>query len=349
MEAQTGARVELRTRAERQYFLVHILVPSWSKKFEAIPNMEAFAADSNMSTDTAPYSWSGTLAEVYQPDGIHDQMISNLGKNGKERLVDIFNNSWKIASRLKTATIIPIKKLDKSADDPINYRPISLTSICCKLMEKIILRRLTYHLDTRNLLPEEQYGFRKGHGTIDQLLFFTQKVKDAKNRKPTNHTVATFLDLTQAFDKHACSFRKIQIVKNFWSLWKMAISEPKSAHLREVLLFAFNWKKSATEAHRMLEEVYSDHALNKSQCYRWFKKFQSGDFELDNEPHGKPPQKFEDAELQALLDEDSTQMQEKLANQLQVSQGAVSLRLNSLGMTQKLSKWVPHELSERQQ
>ncbi|UYV68680.1 hypothetical protein LAZ67_6000426 [Cordylochernes scorpioides] len=68
-------------------------------------------------------------------------------------------------------------------------------------MEKIILRRLTYHLDTRNLLPKEQYGFRKGHGTIDQLLFFTQKVKDAQNRKPTNHTIAAFLDLTQAFDK----------------------------------------------------------------------------------------------------------------------------------------------------
>ncbi|UYV65249.1 hypothetical protein LAZ67_3003707 [Cordylochernes scorpioides] len=112
------------------------------------------------------------------PDGIHGQMISNLGKNGKERLLDIFNNSWKtgkLPQDWKTATIIPIKKLDKSADDPKNYRPISLTSICCKLMEKIILRRLTYHLDTRNLLPEEQYGFRKGHGTIDQLLFFIQK------------------------------------------------------------------------------------------------------------------------------------------------------------------------------
>ncbi|UYV68289.1 hypothetical protein LAZ67_5003708 [Cordylochernes scorpioides] len=77
-------------------------------------------------------------------------------------------------------------------------------------------------------------------------------------------------------------FKKNQIVENFWSPWKMTISEPKSAHLREVLLFAFNWKKSATEAHRMLEEVYGDHALSKSQCYRWFKKFQSGDFELDN-------------------------------------------------------------------
>ncbi|UYV68603.1 hypothetical protein LAZ67_6000181 [Cordylochernes scorpioides] len=120
------------------------------------------------------------------PDGIHGQMISNLGKNGKEKLLYIFNNSWKtgkLPQDWKTATIIPIKKLDKSADDPKNYRPISLTSICCKLMEKIILRRLTYHLDTRNLLPKEQYGFRKGHGTIDQLLFFTQKRDREINEK----------------------------------------------------------------------------------------------------------------------------------------------------------------------
>ncbi|UYV77589.1 hypothetical protein LAZ67_15001638 [Cordylochernes scorpioides] len=68
-------------------------------------------------------------------------------------------------------------------------------------MEKIILRQLTHHLDTRNLLPEEQYGFRKEHRTIDQLLFFTQKVKDAQNRKTTNHSIAAFLDLTQTFDK----------------------------------------------------------------------------------------------------------------------------------------------------
>ncbi|UYV84326.1 hypothetical protein LAZ67_X001851 [Cordylochernes scorpioides] len=73
-----------------------------------------------------------------------------------------------------------------------------------------------------------------------------------------------------------------------------------------------------------------------------------GDFELDNEPRGKPHQKFEDAEQQALLDEDSAQTQEKLAKQLQVSQGAVSLRLNSLRMTQKLSRWVPHDNPTRQ-
>ncbi|UYV64376.1 EAF1 [Cordylochernes scorpioides] len=72
------------------------------------------------------------------PDGIHGQMISNLGKNGKEKLLDIFNNSWKtgkLPQDWKTATIIPIKKLDKSADDPKNYRPISLTSEDLQLSE----------------------------------------------------------------------------------------------------------------------------------------------------------------------------------------------------------------------
>jgi len=31
-------------------------------------------------------------------------------------------------------------------------------------------------------------------------------------------------------------------------------------HLREILIFCFNWKKSATEAHRMLVAVYGDTA-----------------------------------------------------------------------------------------
>ncbi|GBO16484.1 hypothetical protein AVEN_260728-1 [Araneus ventricosus] len=67
-------------------------------------------------------------------------------------------------------------------------------------MERIILRRITYHL-MENLIPEEQYGFRKGHSTIDQILYFAQSVRDAHNLKPTKHTISVFLDLTKAFDK----------------------------------------------------------------------------------------------------------------------------------------------------
>ncbi|UYV77916.1 hypothetical protein LAZ67_15002837, partial [Cordylochernes scorpioides] len=165
------------------------------------------------------------------PDGIHGQMISNLGKNGKEILLDIFNNSWKtgkLPQDWKTATIIPIKKLDKSADDPKNYRPISLTSICCKLMEKIILRRLIYHLDTRNLLPEEQYGFRKGHGTIDQLLFFTQKrMPGHRKRRQFKQTDAFTRGMVIGLKRAGWSIRQIaadthlgaSTVHRLWRRW----------------------------------------------------------------------------------------------------------------------------------
>ncbi|GFW74924.1 putative RNA-directed DNA polymerase from transposon BS [Trichonephila clavipes] len=67
-------------------------------------------------------------------------------------------------------------------------------------MEIMMLRRLTYFLDSNNLLPREQYGFRRGHSTEDQILYFCQRVRDAQNLKPTNHTTSAFLDLSKAFD-----------------------------------------------------------------------------------------------------------------------------------------------------
>jgi len=48
--------------------------------------------------------------------------------------------------------------------------------------------------------------------------------------------------------------------------------------------------------------------------------------------------------LQALLDEDNTQSQKMLAEQLGVSQVAISMRLHAMGKVQKIGKWVPHEL-----
>jgi len=62
-----------------------------------------------------------------------------------------------------------------------------------------------------------------------------------------------------------------------------------------------------------------------------------------NEERGKPPKKFEDNELQALLDDAQTQ---QLADQLNVTREAVSIRLKSMG---KIQKMVPHELNEKQQ
>lgn len=123
---------------------------------------------------------------------------------------------------------------------------------------------------------------------------------------------------------------------------------PEKRHQREALLFMFNLKKSAVEAHQMLKEAYSDHALSIRTCQFWFQRFKNSDFDINDREHGKPPQKFEDAELQELLDEDDCQSQIQLADTLNVTQAAVSKRLHKMGKIQKEGKWVPYELTERQ-
>lgn len=128
----------------------------------------------------------------------------------------------------------------------------------------------------------------------------------------------------------------------------MSTFVPERRHLREALLFMFNLKKNATTAHQMLVEAYGDHALCKRTCREWFQRFKMGDFEVGDKDHGKPPQKFQDDELQALLDEDDTQTQKQLAASLNARQTTVSRRLHKMGKIQKQGKWVPHKLTEKQ-
>ena len=72
---------------------------------------------------------------------------------------------------------------------------------------------------------------------------------------------------------------------------------PTNNDLRTALVFCYHLKKIAAESHRMLVEAYGEHALGKTQCFEWFKKFKSGNFDVRNEDRRKPPKKFEDNEL----------------------------------------------------
>ena len=116
----------------------------------------------------------------------------------------------------------------------------------------------------------------------------------------------------------------------------------------KALLFCFNLKKSAAESHRMLVEAYGDNALSKTTCRDWFRRFNDDNFDLSNKKRENRPRKVENCQLQALLDEDDTQSQKMLAEQLGVSQAVISMRLHAMGKVQKIEKWVPHELNDRQ-
>lgn len=122
---------------------------------------------------------------------------------------------------------------------------------------------------------------------------------------------------------------------------------PEKVFLRGVLLHYFNMKKSATDSHRILLDVYGDHALGERTCQKWFVRFKSGNFDLTDGERPGQPKKFQDEELEALLDEDACQTQEELSKLLEVDQRTISRRLKSLGFIQKLGNWVPYELKPR--
>ncbi|CAK9801295.1 Mariner Mos1 transposase [Anthophora quadrimaculata] len=120
---------------------------------------------------------------------------------------------------------------------------------------------------------------------------------------------------------------------------------PTKEHIRHCLLFAFNLRKSVSEATQMVCEAYGEGSITDRTCRSWYQRFKLGDFNVKDQPRSGCPKKFDTEELQQLLDQDSTQTQKQLAKHLNVTQKAVSIRLHKIGKIQKFGKWVPHELS----
>lgn len=109
----------------------------------------------------------------------------------------------------------------------------------------------------------------------------------------------------------------------------------------------FYLKKNAATAHQMLVDAYGNHALSEKNCREWFQRFKTGDFDVEDKAHRIPSKKFEDEELQVLLDENYAQTQEQLADKLNVTQQTILLLLHQIGKIQKEGIWVSYELSEQ--
>ncbi|KAG5326409.1 MOS1T transposase, partial [Pseudoatta argentina] len=127
----------------------------------------------------------------------------------------------------------------------------------------------------------------------------------------------------------------------------MSIFVPNKVYLRGILLHYFIQKKSAAEAYRILVKTYGDNALSDTTCRDWFRRFKNNDFELEDKERSGAPKKFQDKELEQLLDEDPSQTLSELGKILQVDESIVSKRLKGLGMIQKQRHWVPYELKPR--
>ncbi len=98
----------------------------------------------------------------------------------------------------RLANVTPIfKKGSKSK--PENYRPVSLTSICCKLMESIIRDQLVNHLKFNNLIKSSQHGFMKNKSCTTNLLEFLDRVTTLIEDGDSVDVI--YLDFSKAFDK----------------------------------------------------------------------------------------------------------------------------------------------------
>lgn len=104
----------------------------------------------------------------------------------------IFPTSWKFAN------VQPVPKKG-SRSDPSNYRPIAITSILSKVMEKIINRKLMSYLEVNKLLSDRQYGFRSKRSTGDLMTCLTDRISRSIHGYGESHILS--LDIAKAFDR----------------------------------------------------------------------------------------------------------------------------------------------------
>ena len=146
------------------------------------------------------------------PDAILPRTLKDFPTEIAPVLTTIFNKSLStsdIPDDWRKANVTPIfKKGERYL--PANYRPISLTCICCKIQEHILVSNVMTHLNRQSILYEWQYGFRPKHSTDTQLITFTHEL--AQNLDKRKQTDIIILDFSKAFDKvsHRHLIHKLQ-------------------------------------------------------------------------------------------------------------------------------------------
>ena len=116
-------------------------------------------------------------------------------------LAHVFNMSLQegiVPLEWKEANIIPLFKKG-SRNKSVNYRPVSLTSVICKLLESIIRDHIMDFLIKHKLINSSQHGFLKSKSCLTNLLcFFEEITKWVDEGSPVD---IIYLDFQKAFDK----------------------------------------------------------------------------------------------------------------------------------------------------
>ena len=77
-------------------------------------------------------------------------------------------------------------------------KPISLTSVCSKTIDHILYHSIMEHLNSHNILINNQHGFRSNHSCVTQLIALVEDLSYALDQQ--TQTDVILLDFAKAFD-----------------------------------------------------------------------------------------------------------------------------------------------------
>ena len=135
------------------------------------------------------------------PDSIHPRVLRELSTQIAPVLCKIYRSSLQsgnVPSDWKSAYVSPIYKKG-SKQQAENYRPISLTCICSKVLEHILVSNIMKHFEKHNILNIFQHGFRQSRSCETQLIGLVQDL--AKEMQGGGQTDIIVMDFSKAFDK----------------------------------------------------------------------------------------------------------------------------------------------------
>ena len=135
------------------------------------------------------------------PDRISARMLQSMDREIAVPLKMIFTKSMsenQVPEDWRRANITPIFKKGLKSNAG-NYRPVSLTSLPCKIMESILRDKIVDHLLRNNLIGPSQHGFMQKRSCVTNLLEFLETVTSYVDQGTPMDLI--YLDFSKAFDK----------------------------------------------------------------------------------------------------------------------------------------------------
>ena len=135
------------------------------------------------------------------PDKVHYEFFRHMDEVNLRELLKFFNFLWtndQFPQSWAHSYIIPILKPGKDCNKVDAYRPIQLTSVVCKIMERMIGKRLGWCLEQFNLVSKYQCAFRENRSTMDQLVRLESHIRDGFTHHSS--TLGVLLDIKSAYN-----------------------------------------------------------------------------------------------------------------------------------------------------